>query len=771
MSQLQIPDYSIEREIGRGGMASVYLAVQRKFGRLVAIKVMQAGVGQGGDFAQRFVREARIVAQLNHPGIVQVYDAGVTDGRYYLVMEYLRGGDLNRRLERGLHMQALVAVVKDLARALDYAHAKGYVHLDIKPENILFREDGSAVLSDFGIARIMARQDSERIKVLGTPQYMSPEQATGRPVDARSDFYSLGIVFYQMLTGDVPFKADTERTVGVKHLQDPVPRLPAHLGQFQPVIDRLLAKQPENRFQSGAELIKALDQLRLSGHVPNSVVKTQVVTTAELRAISDIGPVNDPRALRAEPRHERHAQRRRRRRHIGLVSAVAVLVVAAGAGLWWHPERPALVENFLYVVGLGDSPELEEAWRAAQSLRRDPNQSLAAVVAAYRRVLSLDPSHTRAARHIENLAEQRQEVVREAMATDDLNLAEQRLNEALAVFPTDESFGQLFEQLTVHKRAESLVTSTQALLNSRGMRDLASANAAIQAYQEVLRLNPSHEVARAELDRLSREYVRLADAALDDGDITFAMNYLQVATLASPGSGAVGSMRERIGHATQLQAEIDSLIQRAGELRRNGDLVEPAGNNAAALYQRVLATDPDNRAADEGLRMVSEQTFDLVARLLDQGELARAQRLSRRASDIGLADGMEERIAQLVTTESSRQSEVSEHLQRARALLSDGFVSQPASDNAVARLAQALRLEPANMEALALQQEAADRLARAAREAHAAGLEQEARDLLEEALALVPGNDEWRNALERWRSESAVRSTRDRDVDATEEAG
>jgi serine/threonine-protein kinase PpkA len=756
MSQWQLPDYSIEREIGRGGMASVYLAVQRKFGRLVAIKVMQTGIGQSAEFAQRFVREARIVAQLNHPGIVQVYDAGVANDRYYLVMEYLRGGDLNRRLERGLHMQALLGVVKDLARALDYAHAKGYVHLDIKPENILFREDGSAVLSDFGIARILARQDSERVKVLGTPQYMSPEQAMGRAVDARSDLYSLGIVFYQMLTGDVPFKADTERTVGVKHLQDPVPRLPVHLAQFQPVLERLLAKQPDNRFQSGAELIKALDQLRVSGHVPNSVVKTQVVTTAELRAISDIGLAHDPRALRAEPGPERRARRRGRQRRYWFASAAALLLLAAGAGLWWHPERPALVENFLYVVGLGDSPELEDAWRAAQSLRRDPNQSLAAVVAAYRRVLSLDPSHSRAANQIESLARQRHQEVADAIQADDLESAEQRLNEALAVFPNDDALGQLFEQLTVRKRAESLVSSTQALLSSRGLQDLASANAAIQAYQEVLRLSAGHEVARSELTRLSQKYVEMADAALDDGDITFAMNYLQVATLASPASAAVASVRERISRATQLQAEIDTLIQQAGTLRRNGELVEPSGNNAAEIYRRVLATDPDNRAADEGLRLVSEQLFDQVVRLLDQGELETAQRLSRRASDIGLANGMERRVAQLVNAESSRQTEFNEHLRQARALLRDGFISQPDSDNAVVRLQQALRLEPANMEALALQQEAAARLVAAARDAQEVGMLQEAQGLLQEALALVPGNEEWRVLLQRWQAERSA---------------
>ena len=246
-ARLEIPGYSIEREIGRGGMARVYLAVQKKFGRLVAIKVVSPEYTGDPSFGKRFVREARIIAQLSHPNIVQVHDAGVNDQCYYLVMEYLRGGDLNRRLKRGLHMQAAISVVKDIARGLDSAHAKGFVHRDIKPENILFREDGSAVLSDFGVARVISSGASitQHGTVVGTPQYMSPEQAAGRALDGRSDIYSLGVVFYRMLTGEVPFKADSAVAVGIRHLQDPIPRLPGHLSAMQSVVDRSSRRSPK----------------------------------------------------------------------------------------------------------------------------------------------------------------------------------------------------------------------------------------------------------------------------------------------------------------------------------------------------------------------------------------------------------------------------------------------------------------------------------------------------------------------------------------------
>ena len=200
-------------------------------------------------------------------------------------------------LERGMHISELIQVAKDIGRALDHAHAKGVIHRDIKPENILFREDGSAVLTDFGIARLVSPDVTltRHGTVVGTPQYMSPEQASGKPLDGRSDLYSLGVVFFRMITGDVPYKAESAVAVGVKHVQEPIPKLPSYLGSFQPIINRCLAKDPAARFQSGAELAAALDSVESTGELPNTTVRTQAVTTDEIRAVgsSMIRPVRD----------------------------------------------------------------------------------------------------------------------------------------------------------------------------------------------------------------------------------------------------------------------------------------------------------------------------------------------------------------------------------------------------------------------------------------------------------------------------------------------
>ncbi len=752
---MEIPGYSIEREIGQGGMARVYLAVQRKFGRLVAIKVVSDAVTSDPEFGKRFVREARIVAQLTHPNIVQVHDAGVHEGIYYLVMEYLRGGDLNRRLQRGMHMQAAISVVKDVARGLDYAHQKGYVHRDIKPENILFREDGSAVVSDFGIARVVSTGNTltRHGTVVGTPQYMSPEQAAGRELDGRSDLYSLGIVFFRMLTGDVPYKADSAVAVGIRHLQDPIPRVPAHLAAFQQVINRFLAKRPDARYQSGAEVIAALEEIRTDAPIPNSVIKSAVVSTAEIRAITDVVPP-PPRDLRpiileADPKR-RPARRARIGPWLGLLAVVAI----ATAGLL-YPDREQLITDLKLAVGLSGNPELEQAWREAQSLRGDPNQSLASIVAGYRRVLSLDASHPGANEAIAGIASQWKANVTAALAADDLALAEARLTEALAVFPMDEELTLLFDRLADRKRAASIVAATQALLRSRGTNDVATVTGAIQSYQEALRLHPTNAVALAELNRLATQYLALANAAADAGEVTTAMSLIERAATADSNVSGLAALREKIQRAASVEREIDGLLQQASAYRASGALLNPPGENAAEIYHRVLATDPDNAIASQGLSEVVAQLLTRATEMLNAGQIDAVKTMNARALEIGLSDVALSSLQTKLSAEEQRIASVQRLLAEAEKLLNEGFVTEPPEQNAVARLLEVLRVAPGNDAALALLKSAAERLAAVAREAYDVGMRVEARHYLELALTVTPDVQEWRDLRDAWAAEAA----------------
>ncbi len=261
--QVDIPGYRIIRTLGRGGMARVYLAIQESFEREVALKVLDPQLSEDPAFGERFLREARIVSRLVHPNIVTVYDVGVHQGCYFLSMEYIPGQELAfRRVD--LTLEQGLGVIRDVARALDFAGKKGYVHRDVKPENIMLHdEDGRAVLMDFGIARPsdMASGMTRTGTAIGTPHYMSPEQAKGLPVDSRADIYGLGVVLFLLLTGRVPYHADSAVVVGIMHISEEIPRLPGQLQIFQPIIDRALAKRPEDRYQTAAELIADLDAL------------------------------------------------------------------------------------------------------------------------------------------------------------------------------------------------------------------------------------------------------------------------------------------------------------------------------------------------------------------------------------------------------------------------------------------------------------------------------------------------------------------------------
>ena len=266
---MDIPGYKIQSELGKGGMATVYMAIQESFDRPVAIKIMAPALMADESFGKRFIREAKICAQLTHPHIVPVYDVGIHEGAHYLAMEYVSGGCLKDRMREGLKPSDAENVVRHIAMALDYAGEQEFVHRDVKPDNILFRQDGSAVLMDFGIARPTHTEEQMTMMgtIVGTPKYMSPEQHRGKEIDPRADIYSLGVMFFEMLTGKPPYQADDPMSLGIKHITEPVPLMPGTLKRYQPIIRKMLAKDPEQRFQRGKDVIAALDALAQQAQV------------------------------------------------------------------------------------------------------------------------------------------------------------------------------------------------------------------------------------------------------------------------------------------------------------------------------------------------------------------------------------------------------------------------------------------------------------------------------------------------------------------------
>lgn len=257
--------YRIVEQIGKGGMATVFKAYQPGLDRYVAVKVLPAYYAHEEGFSERFVREARAIARLDHPNILPVYDFGQADGLSYIVMKYVPAGTLKDRLAQPLSPEQALGLLKQIAAALDHAHTLGILHRDVKPGNILLDEKGWVYLSDFGLAKMVegSVQLTGSGVGVGTPAYMSPEQGQGLPVDGRTDVYSLGVVLYEMLTGRVPYEAETPMAVVVKHITSPLPMPrainPAISEAVQRVILKALAKEPDNRFARAGELVSALE--------------------------------------------------------------------------------------------------------------------------------------------------------------------------------------------------------------------------------------------------------------------------------------------------------------------------------------------------------------------------------------------------------------------------------------------------------------------------------------------------------------------------------
>jgi tRNA A-37 threonylcarbamoyl transferase component Bud32 len=258
--------YQIYERIGRGGMADVYKGRHTRLDREVAIKVLHAYLAEGQDFLTRFEREARAIASLQHPHIVQVYDFDVEDELAYMVMEFIGGGNLRLQLEDAftkktyLPLEQVARLLQQIGEGLDYAHSQGMLHRDIKPANVLLRENGDAVLADFGIARILSdTQFTATGSLIGTPAYMSPEQGRGETLTPASDLYGLGIILYEMLTNHVPFDSETPLAIIHKQIHDPLPALTEYRDDLPrglvQVVERALAKDPANRFASAAVLM------------------------------------------------------------------------------------------------------------------------------------------------------------------------------------------------------------------------------------------------------------------------------------------------------------------------------------------------------------------------------------------------------------------------------------------------------------------------------------------------------------------------------------
>ena len=349
--------YKLLGRLGSGGMADVWCAEDTMLDRRVALKFLHERFAQDEQFVERFRREASAAAGLQHPNVVGVFDRGTYDGSHYIAMEYVEGASLNDLIERGLSVPEAVELVRQVLAGARYAHAHGIVHRDLKPQNVLVDAEGRARVTDFGIARAGVSEITQTGSVLGTAQYLSPEQAQGLPVTAASDIYSIGVLLYEALTGRVPFEAESPVTVALKQVSER-PRPPSELNPavsraLDAVVLKALAKDPANRFASAEEFLAALDAAEAD---PSGAALGDTASYAAVAAAAGTPPASPP-PPEGPPEHRGFFTPARL-----IALALLLLLARRGARLRAYPPR----------VGPGSDRDRKDAGRAPRRRFRTP---------------------------------------------------------------------------------------------------------------------------------------------------------------------------------------------------------------------------------------------------------------------------------------------------------------------------------------------------------------------------------------------------------------
>jgi serine/threonine-protein kinase PpkA len=739
---IEIPGYHIRRQLGRGGMATVYLATQESVQRDVALKVMSPTLLADPDFGERFLREARIAAKLHHRNVVGVHDVGRVGDYHYIAMEYLGGGTVLSEDGKARPVTFALRVVREIATALNYAHAKGFVHRDVKPDNILLREDGTAALTDFGIARAndSATHMTRTGTVIGTPHYMSPEQARGRPIDGRADLYSLGIVLYELLLGRVPFHADDSLAVGIMHITQPIPILPESFDPLQPLLNRLLAKQPDERFQNGEAVADAIEQIEIAiarGDLPelassDAAYRREILgadTPTRAMAPATPPPAAGAQRYRAEPSLGRmddfaeHAPRRPpqrgsagrsvapapggSRRWLGLV--IALLVLGGAFAAWRYQDR---LRALLPRTELNDLVSRGQKALADGKLVGTQGDSARELFQAAR---ALDADNDLVRAGLNKVGQRLIEQARVAMTRNDFTTARGDLAAATEVLgggaEVEELKAAMHAAETRNTASEELLRHADAALAAGNLTGDKGASA---FYQRVLDADATNALALNGLKKVGEAVAQQARDAIAAGNADLANQRINDLTLLSPNHPAIPELHAAIAqsHENANQAQEQQLAraeaqQRAGKM--GGD------DGALILFQAVLKREPNNVRAKAGLRKVAQTLVAQANAALDESNLAQADKLLQQAEsaapDLGDLRSAKSRLreAREQLDISRQQAQVSpgdvgriqQLLDEADKAMAAGNLILPPGDSAFDKYRAALRLDGNNAKAFA----------------------------------------------------------------------
>ncbi|MGH8479054.1 MAG: protein kinase domain-containing protein [Gammaproteobacteria bacterium] len=712
---MNIPGYTILHEIARGGMGVVYLAIQKALDRQVALKVLPAAPARNPAFRKAFLDEGKAVARLAHPNIITLYDLGHTADGYYISMEYIPGKNLKERIGEGLLLKDSVHVIVQLANALGYAHRHGVVHRDIKPTNVLFRDDRSLVLTDFGVAKL---QDEGILlhsgdALIGTPGYVPPERVKGEPEDARSDLYSLGALFYEMLLGMPPYAGENAQATASKHLHEPIPELPKILAFLQPILNRLLAKDPGERFRDTHEFVESLEGIVRARFVDDADLLRRLEDQVALlvkptQGLADrsVGPqvfdkTRDPGHGRplVGARARGASRSRRLLGRLGWVAAGAVAVTVWHYGLaprFWYPLDPQaehVLQQLLAYEGTQPVESLLGQMGAESSY------------ATYTFALAVLQGHPRVMEGLKEVAARFETRARQAWRRGHMNQALLLVRQGLHFQPrhtglaTLEHFmrRKLWDKQRAQIMAELLAQARGHMQEARLIE--SKGDNAFDTYNAVLLLDRTNREAREGLTRIGRRLTEDAETARQAGDLERSLALIDQGLRVDPEESAFHTLKDAVAEGQRALGEkhrrlVAQWLDRAQGQFQSGRLTTPPGDNAFETYRMLLAVVPGQAEALAGLEQIAERFVQLAEAAQEPGHV----QASLALIDQGLqAVPGHARLAELRTALGSGQAEaIRGLLGKAEQQLVASRLTAPKGDNALETYQQILALDPGN---------------------------------------------------------------------------
>ena len=762
-SQTTIPGYELIRELGVGGMATVWLAVQRSLDRKIAIKVMKRNIDDLEKFERRFLQEGRTMAKLPHRNIVAVYDIVKGEDVSYIAMEYLDGGTLSQKMKEGLSLAEAISVVVQIAAALQFAHEHGVVHRDLKPANIMFRDESTPVLTDFGIAKQQDQQSTRLTQtgmLVGTPTYMSPEQINALEVDGRSDLYSLGVLFYELLTGAPPFQADTPIAVLMAHLTTPPPPLPEQFADFQPVVERMLAKGRDDRFQDMREFTRALkaavtnneylwqrlqadpsasssEQLRalgfsisgpqsgrMPGLSPSQQVRLPPSGSGAPRTPTPSGGFAPPGAQYGGPSYPGQGYASSpaipappRKFPVAIVGGIVALVLAVVLAFVFWPK-----------------PEIDPAQKTIVDLSlQDFRDRLAAkdLPAARERLLAilpLAPEYSKTKEAVADLAKAFAANAEAALAQGKFDEASVALANASGLAPDDPALAALEKKIAdartqAQNRAQVAALVARVDAAERANR-FAGADGAYGLLQQARRLAPNDATLKQRSDAVVAKLLQPVRESVKRNDLSAANDRMTALATELANDPGYVALRGEIAQAVDLQAKrvrVAGILQRFDQQLAAGRLLEPAGDNARESLSAAQAIVPKDGE-------VEQRRIALTMKLVQRAQAALAvndvEGALNAASDALSVKPDDAAAAQLKATATGRldanRAKVIGGLAAARQAMAEGRFVPPANPNARTEVENVLKLDPRNADAQQMLAELPTRIAEAAEQRLAA---------------------------------------------------